>query len=290
MDQELFRYLPENNWPPSFLEYLTTMQGKQVQPAFYPQKPEQLRAIASFGNKIWSTFLDVKQTITNKYHPHWDEVEKNRSGNSMSAFLESIRDKAWRSTLDAKAKASLRNKRNYAASRDKPTVSSTFEEILQKMIEEGNTTYDTEWLSFLLLGKPSPEPLECFNLSHHSKKKFDLTTAIDESKDYMKKGARREARREGRKNQDQSTTPNSPGPIEIVLAKDDDEELINNCKEMISLLERREGNEDEIEEYYNMIMLARKAKIQNLAKKRGLTQSNTTPEKKVKLEVEDLTS
>jgi hypothetical protein len=275
MDEELFRYLPERNWPPTFLDFIITLQGKAISDTFYPTKNQDIRAIAFFGFKIWSAFVDVKQTITNKYHLHWDEVERNRSGNSTSAFLESIRDKAWRSGLEAKAKTSQRNKENYARDKKKTTLyNAAFtpkmhqQQILEGLIQEGNNTYDSEWLSFLLLGKPSSYQLECFNLSH--KPKFDLAVAIDEAKDKFKKGARREAA----KGKSQDPPNSTASPLKIVLEKDEDEVIIRDCEAMISHLQEEDDNEEEIEEYRSMIKSVRKAKIYNLAKKRGYVDEN----------------
>ena len=110
---ELFRYLPNNTWPPSFLIHVESIQACQPPDNFFPRKEKSTRILAKFGEKIWTTFIDVKAVITGKYHPHWDEIELNRSGNSMSAFLTSIREKIWFSALESRSTKKIKNQLNY---------------------------------------------------------------------------------------------------------------------------------------------------------------------------------
>ena len=203
MDQELFNYLPGNDWPQSFQGYITNIQNNEIPSTFYATKKEDLRRIAAFGHKIWGSFLEVKQIITNKYHPHWNEEENGVNTKEM-----------------------------------------LFKKIYDDLLEKADIGFDTAWLSFLLLGKPSSQPLECFNLVH-SKQKFDLTAAIDEGKQYMKKSRRRESRNYS----DIPNQPNSPEPnqpIQIILIKDEDTELITECEKYLIDLNETEGKEDEI--------------------------------------------
>lgn len=121
--QEILDLLPNKTWPPSFDDFILKKQEikppKQRKNSKKPPPPpligEELQQaqVTQLGEKVWKAFLSVKKSILTEYNPSWDGVEMHRSGNSLFAYYDSLREKVWVKRIPQKAKEGLRQARDY---------------------------------------------------------------------------------------------------------------------------------------------------------------------------------
>lgn len=276
----LFSLYPDNTWPSSFLDYLEEIENQTIPTDHFPALSDELRRISFIGKQVWDTFISVKKIINNEYNPFWNEDDLNKSGCSLSDHLDQIRYRVWEKGLENAASKAAKNQYNYCTNEKKNgkvpkrnieytdvfTKEMHVAEILSTMKNKGfqSNEYDTEYLTFLMCGKPAGD-YALQTLVPTLKKRLFNITSMSESSPLLQKQPRRVLNRISSKSSDasvdsiQSTLTPQQNEVTIIIKKDiDDYTLLQNQLSTLNTLRPDSKNKNKIDDEIKLVLKSMK--------------------------------